>query len=89
MIYVDALFPCVATSAFPYDAKCYMIADTLPELRAFAEKLEIRPMQCKQFSYYLLKWQRAAAIKAGACTDIDEFRKCWATWKEIYARNKA
>jgi len=89
MIYVDEFCPCVGHPGFPFDETCQMIADSLLELHAFAQKLQIKPGQFKKYHYDLVSSQRKRAILAGACIDIDEFRKCWAAWKEIYGRNKA
>ena len=68
-VYVDQLQDCVANNRWRYARSCHLVADTLDELHAFAERLGLKRawFQATSLPHYdLTKNKRELAVKRGA-----------------------
>lgn len=69
MVYVDQLRKYTPTKIWPYSSACHLLADTVDELHAFAQRIGLNRAWFQDGNlphYDLTARRRAAAVKAGA-----------------------
>lgn len=70
MVYVDEIMSCLQSGNWPYDRACHLVADSVEELHAFAERLGLRRSWFQSKSdlphYDLTTGMRFKAIRLGA-----------------------
>lgn len=65
-VYVDALVAHMPTRSFAFGASCHMAADTPEELRAFAERLGLKPEWVQRPGTWQEHFDLTAKLKAQA-----------------------
>ena len=70
-VYVDDMITCIPNKHWPYIQNCHLVADSLLELHAFAETLELKKswLQTPQYNlphFDLTENMRRKAVKQGA-----------------------
>ena len=70
MVYVDILLPCIRSSCWRYDKSCHLFADSIEELKLFADGIGLKMewfQSSKKFPHFdLTANKRRMAVLNGA-----------------------
>jgi hypothetical protein len=94
-VYVDSMMACVPNPRWRWTEACHLVADTLPELHAFAARLGLKREWFQDHAgrvphYDLTAGKRAAAVGMGALeADRRRFVEIMDRWRTNRAMEEA